>query len=323
MKLRFITTVLLFCMPFLLIQCATRQDVQTLDFRTRNLDNKLVELDEALTKLENRSDLAKKQSVEFVQKQQADTGETVERLHADILQTIGDIDEINHNFELFRNENKEFHEQADSRLTESLEKIDILAEQLEKITNELNEIKITRAREAEERARIAAREAELARKRPSQRSGVKVIAPQKQKTAIGATTAPSKKSAKPQRTEPGIGSYKKAYTLLKNKKYKESFRAFSRYIDSYPKGSMVPNARFWLADSLYGQKEYELAILEYQKVIDSYPKHDKAPAALLKEGFAFEKLKDNATAKIVYEKLLAEYPYSKQVDEAKKRLRKL
>jgi tol-pal system protein YbgF len=315
MKLKLITTVLLFCMPFLLIQCATRQDVQTLDFRTRNLDNKLVELDAALTKLEDRSDLAKKQSVDLVQKQQADTGETVERLHADILQTISDIEEINHNLELSRSENSEFHEQVDSRHTESLRKIEALAAQVEKITNELNEIKITRAREAEERARIAAREAEFAKKKTSQSSGVKVIQPEKQKTAKGTT--------KQQSTEPGIDSYKKAYTLHENKKYKESFRAFLKYIESYPNGSMVPNARFWLADSLYGQNEYELAILEYQKVIDSYPKHDKAAAALLKEGFAFEKLKDNATAKIVYEKLLAEYPDSNQVESARKRLKDL
>lgn len=315
MKRKFIPTVLLFCMPFLLIQCATRQDVQTLDFRTRNLDNKLVDLDAALTKLEDRSDLAKKQSVDLVQKQQADTGETVERLHADILQTISDIDEINHTLELSHTENSEFHEQVDTRFSESLEKIEALASQIAKITDELNEIKITRAREAEERARIAAREAALAKKKTSQSSGVKVIVPQKQKTAKGA--------AQQQSTEPGMDFYKKAYTLHEKKQYKESFRAFSKYIDSYPGGSMVPNARFWLADSLYSQNEYELAILEYQKVIDSYPKHDKAAAALLKEGFAFEKLKDNATAKIVYEKLLAEYPDSNQVETARKRLRKL
>lgn len=323
MKIKIITFMMFFCMPFLLIQCASRQDVQTLDFRTRNLDNKLVELDEALTKLENRSDLAKKQSVEIVQKQQAGIGETVERLHADILQTTGDIDEINHNFELFRNENTEFQEQANSQLNESLEMINSLIEQLEKTTTELNEIKIARAREAEERARIAAREAELAKKRTPQRRGVKVIYPKKQKTAKGANAASSKKPAKKQRTEPGIKLYKKAYKLHKAKKYQESFRAFTKYIESYPNGSMMPNAMFWLAEGFYEQKDYSLAMLEYQKVIKRYPQHDKAAAALLKQGFSFEKSKDNSTAKLVYEKLLAEYPDSKQVDTAKKRLKKL
>ena len=315
MRINFYTGLFLFCMPFLLIQCATRQDVQTLDFRTRNLDNKLVELDEALTKLENRSDLAKKQTVDIVQKQQAGIGETVERLQSDILQSIGEMDEMSHTIDLFRSENDEFHDQTESQLAEALEKINELAEQLEKVATDLNEIKIARAREAEERARIAALEAERAKKRRQQQSVIKVIRPRKVKTA--------KKDVQQKSNEPGMASYKKAYGLYKKKKYEESFHAFSKYIDSYPQGSMVPNARFWLADSLYGQKEYELAILEYQKVIDSYPQHEKAAAALLKEGLAFERLKDNTTAVIVYEKLLAEYPSSKQVEAAQKRLKKI
>ena len=59
-----------------------------------------------------------------------------------------------------------------------------------------------------------------------------------------------------------------------------------------PKGKYLEEARFGLAESLYGTKEYEEAILTYQKLIKSYPKSKHIPEALYKQALSFLNLKD-------------------------------
>lgn len=143
--------------------------------------------------------------------------------------------------------------------------------------------------------------------------------PEKAKTVEKKKPAPvdKKKSAaseKPAATEEQAKSlYDEGIDSFNAKKYQEAYAAFNNYLEKHPKGSLAPNARFWLGECLYNQQDYELAILEYQKVFVDFPKNGKTPAALLKQGLAFEKLKDRETAKLVYLKLQAEY---KESDEA-------
>jgi len=308
----------------LLTHCATQQDVQNLDFRMRYMDNKLVDMTREMNKIANRPDIASKSTVDQVQKQQAGIGDNVERLQADILQAMSALDENNHKMETMRAETGRQIDALNTQITDLTKINELLSAKIDKQQEELNEVKIARAKEATERAIAAAKEAELAKAKAlasKQQDSVRQIEPNKTKVAkSGETNTEIKVKSS---SEPGKELYDSAYALYVTKKYDQAYRTFTKYIDDYPKGSLVPNARFWLADSLYNQNEFELAIFEYQKVIDNFPKHEKAPAALLKEGLAFEKLKDNVTAKIVYEKLLADYPKSEQVATAHERLKNL
>ena len=145
----------------------------------------------------------------------------------------------------------------------------------------------------------------------------------KKKISGSSTTGAPKQEGVKTAGDPAKRLYDSGMAAFAAKKFQDAYGAFTNYIEKYPKGKLIANARFWLGDSLYSQKEYELAILEYQKVIADYPKHDKAPAALLKQGLAFEKLKDTETAKLVYYKLDDDYPGSKEAAAGKKRLQKL
>ncbi len=111
--------------------------------------------------------------------------------------------------------------------------------------------------------------------------------------------------------------------LFKQEKYRDAYNSFAEYLDKNPSDSQAVNARYYGAESLYGDKDYELAILEFQKIIVEHPKHDLAPKSLYKQGLAFEKIGDPETARIVYNKLVDTYPKSEAVDSAKTRLESL
>lgn len=181
------------------------------------------------------------------------------------------------------------------------------------------------AEAAEEAKTRAAAKAKKAREAATSADKPKIITPENSKKVVTITTAkavttPNQAVAENNEKNPAKVLYDAGIAAFTAKKFQEAYASFTNYIDKYPQGDFVANARFWLGDSLYGQDEYELAILEYQKVIADYPKHNKAPAALLKQGLAFEKLKDTETAKLVYYKLVDDYPDSKEAAVGQKKL---
>lgn len=104
----------------------------------------------------------------------------------------------------------------------------------------------------------------------------------------------------------------------------ESFKAnnmaaartsLAQFVEQHQSHELVPNARYWIGETYYGEKNYEQAILEFQEVIKLYPKKDKAPAAMLKQALSFKALKDVKSSRYVLSRLVQDYPKS---DEAKK-----
>ncbi|MDK9718827.1 MAG: tol-pal system protein YbgF [Trichlorobacter sp.] len=87
------------------------------------------------------------------------------------------------------------------------------------------------------------------------------------------------------------------------------------FIEKNSSHDLVPNARYWIGETYYGEKNYEQAILEFQEVVKQYPKKEKAPAAMLKQALSFKALKDLKSTQYLLKRLIADYPKS---DEAKK-----
>lgn len=87
------------------------------------------------------------------------------------------------------------------------------------------------------------------------------------------------------------------------------------FIEKNANHDLVPNARYWIGETYYGEKNYEQAILEFQEVVKQYPKKEKAPAAMLKQALSFKALKDLKSTQYLLKRLIADYPKS---DEAKK-----
>ena len=330
--------ILLLCLLPLLCHCASTQDVQNLNMRLRTLNNKLVEMEKDVDVVQDTAGT----SVDRVRRQQAGLGDSVDRLHTDLLQVKGQLDESRNRSRNLQNANKEVIAELDSRILGISATVSDLSERLTRLETDLSEIRSARAREAAARAEAAAREAKRAREKAEKkavraRTGdhIHEIIPARVKKKGGSvetasaarSSEPDLRVAEPVRTEktsgPGQEMYDEALSLFKAKKYQESYDLFSTYIEKYPSGKLAVNARFWSADCLFKQKEYALSILEYQNVIADHPRHAKAPAALLKQGLAFESLEDNETAKIVYKKLLADYSTSEQAATARRKLDKL
>jgi tol-pal system protein YbgF len=336
---------LLLSTPFLW-QCASQQDMHSVELRMRTLDTRLVDLNRNIDHLENRT------------VQQAAMGSNLDRLEAELLQAKALIDENihflknaekenNRRFQIMQQEYEQRHQAMlrdfQQRLTQLEQQneqirgdlinqiatqqteIHQLTRRLEQASMGLEELRRARVAEAAEQAAAAAKAAEQARQVAAKASEPREIAPEHPpKRPAGTTSSEESTSSRPA-AERGLGNelYERAYSLLKSERYKEAYNAFLDFIEKNPGNSLMPSARFWLADSLYQQKEYELAILEYQKVISDYPKDSKAPAAMLKQGLAFEQLKDKETARIIYRKLQNEYPGSEQAGTAKTRMDKM
>jgi len=319
---------LVLCLIPLLAQCvASEQELKGVDLRLRTMDNRMVNIERDVGELKNE---AGKGTVEKIRKQQAAVDNTTDRLKTELLQIKGQLEETSHINRKQQEEDTRLREEVHSRYTELTEKTDQLAERLDAmtvkldtITAELETIKAARTREAAERALAAARAAQKAKEMAEQSAAPREIVPEQTKKKIKEDDKKPEPSAPAVALDPEKALYDRGLSFFKEKRYKEAYNTFSEYIDTYPKGTMSANARFWQGDCLFKQNEFELAILEYQKVIADFPNHRKAPAALLKQGMAFEKLNDNETAKIVYRKLVNEYPKSEQLPIAKNRLESL
>jgi tol-pal system protein YbgF len=340
MRTAFTLTILLGLTP-LLWNCASQQDMQSMELRMRTMDNRMVDLDKNINLLENRTT------------RQAAMTTTMDRLESELLQVKSRIDENAH---FLRNSEKDTnsrfqslqqeHEQRYQTLLKALQQrlhqlekdneqlkiqlVDYIATlkteihqlnaRLEQTTAGVEEFRRNRVKETAEQAAAAARAAEQARQAAVRATEPREIVPDNPvKRQPGAA---EEKSA----DRPAAGRnelYDRAYSLFKSEKYKEAYNTFHDFIEKNPGNSMLPSARFWLAESLFNQKEFELAILEYQKVISDYPKDSNAPISLFKQGMAFEQLKDGETAKIIYRKLVKDYPGSEQARTAQGRLEKL
>jgi len=114
-------------------------------------------------------------------------------------------------------------------------------------------------------------------------------------------------------------AYEAAYTLLKEKQFKEAREKFSAFIKRFPKDGLAGNAQFWIGESYYAEKDFESAILAYETLIKNYPHNEKIPGALLKQGLSFAELGDKKTAKVILDKLIEKYPDSREAALAKKK----
>jgi len=325
--------------PFL-AGCVTDQDFRSLELQFRNMDNRMVALENQVQEI-NRGG----SSVELVKKQQAGLSSNLDRLNAELMQVKGQLDESRHRYRNLQSENKNLGEelkkiqQLEQKTGELQERIGSMESsnteidtRLSTVDTHLADIKETQTMAATRAAEEARKKAEAADRAEAAAKSVQPheIAPEKtKKTPTEAkrqqTVEQTSPPAPPQKQGESSGNktYDEALELFKAKKYKESQELFSEFIKKNPDNDLSVNARFWVGDCLYNQNEFALAILEYQNVIADYPNHTKAPAALFKQAMAFENLQDKDTAKIVYKKIIAEYPKSDQIEAAKKKLEEL
>ena len=111
--------------------------------------------------------------------------------------------------------------------------------------------------------------------------------------------------------------YDYAYTLLKEKNYKQAEKEFLSFIKDFEKSDLVSNALYWLGETYYVQGQYEQAVGPFADVFTKHPQSNKAPDALLKMGLSMVSLNKTAEACTAFIALPNEYP--KANEDLKKR----
>ncbi len=332
------------CSLFLLCQCATQDDLRKLNYQVRAVNQKVEEV--------------KNSTVEKLQRRQASSVNKIDRVDEEITRLKARLEENDHQQSLYHQQTakalSDMQAALEERLTIDEQKITELQKQVEQLAGGIDSMQRARIRDAEKRAREAARKAELARQRTimaaaSGSSFVKVVpAKKKIRMSNGRLVEPTRntanvRQAKPKATAPttaakatgkssvetvhssdkASGPFAKAMAEFRAKNYKAAYGDFEQVLSRNPRGEQAAKTLFYMGESLYNQGEYDLAILDYQKVISNHARDPHTPAALLKQGMSFEKLTDNETAKIIYKKLINEYAGTPEAAKAKKRLENL
>lgn len=135
----------------------------------------------------------------------------------------------------------------------------------------------------------------------------------------GAAPAPQK----PADPQAEMRDFETALSLFRGGKYKEAQAAFEGFVATYPKSSLLPNATYWLASSLYQQRQFDKAAELYGKVPANWPNDPKAPDALLARANAQVEAKDVKGAIQTLEALIQKYPTSPAADNGRTRLKTL
>lgn len=349
-------------LPFL-VQCASQSDVAELRYQLRIVNKKIEDM--------------RSSTVDPLQKRQAAAVGQMEQLEKEILEFKSQLEETYHLNQRLKEENKELQanvsnvvqEEAVKR-EEALRRVEELQRQKEaelaQLTEKLNAqqesvkaIQEARLKDAERKAKEAALNAELAKKRTqavgptSPQTGTKnttqiqsdkkkvvskkegdAEAPAQEKTKTPpapATPAPTpeKSAQSSQEQAPPAASieqpdntFKKAQALFDKNSFAEALPLFEQIAANSSEKEGV-DARYMMGECLFNQKEYDKAIMQYQKIISQHSSHAKAPAAMLKQGMAFEKLADKETAKVIYKKLLKKHASAPEAAKAQEHLGKL
>jgi tol-pal system protein YbgF len=317
--------------PFL-VQCASQDEVNRLNYQLRVMNKKLNDM--------------KTETVEDMQKRQAASADQIDQLQNEIMTLRGQLEETANLNKTLSEKNRE---EREAGLKQTQEQDKAKEARIEELSKRLELLQSTKVKEAERKATEAARHAEEAKAKASDPKKItpkpenesnrimadkkKSVKEQTPETATVSKTPPppppsSSSQQKPPAkaaeapapaSSPSNDAYNQAKAEYEKGNFQGAFKHFEGYIGKNETGEKSIEARYMMGECLFKQKEYDQSILQYQKIVSNYPQHPKAAAALLRQGMAFESLSDKDTAKIIYKKIISAYGNSPEAATAKQR----
>jgi tol-pal system protein YbgF len=109
-------------------------------------------------------------------------------------------------------------------------------------------------------------------------------------------------SAKPQ------DEYDLAYGYILHKDYALAEQAFRDFLKKYPSENLVPDAQYWLGESLFQRQRYRDAAEAFLAVSTKYEKSGKAPNSLLRLGQSLAALHQKEAACATLSEVGRKYP---------------
>ena len=102
--------------------------------------------------------------------------------------------------------------------------------------------------------------------------------------------------------------YDLAYGYILRRDYALADQAFRVFLQSHPEDRLVPDANYWLGESLYQRQQFNDAAQTFLDVYNKYPKSAKAPEALLRLGQSLAALKEKEAACAAFGEVTRKYP---------------
>jgi tol-pal system protein YbgF len=119
-------------------------------------------------------------------------------------------------------------------------------------------------------------------------------------TGAGAPVAPPSNSPK--------DYYDLAYGYVLRKDYAFAEDAFQTFLKKYPGDRLVPDAQFWLGESLFQRQRYDAAAEQFLAISTKHGAHAKAPDALLRLGQSLAALNQKEMACATLAEVGRKYP---------------
>lgn len=130
--------------------------------------------------------------------------------------------------------------------------------------------------------------------------------PQKSLQVTPQSNQPTKPPAQPIVADLYV-EYKKAYALVKDKKFTAAKKAFNEFITQHSKDPLAGNAYYWLGELYIIDKDFKQAKYCFNKIIKDYPSHNKVPEAIYKLGRIAYDQGDKKLAKKKMQQILEQY----------------
>jgi tol-pal system protein YbgF len=102
--------------------------------------------------------------------------------------------------------------------------------------------------------------------------------------------------------------YDLAYGYVLRKDYAYAEDAFQTFLKKYPNDKLVPDAQFWLGESLFQRQRYDAAAEQFLALSTKSTSHPKAPDALLRLGQSLAALKQKEMACATLAEVGRKYP---------------
>lgn len=102
--------------------------------------------------------------------------------------------------------------------------------------------------------------------------------------------------------------YDLAYNYMLAGDYQLAENSFRQYAQTYPDAADVPDAEYWLGESLFQQAKFTDAAETFLNAQKEHPQSPKAPEMMLKLGMSLAKLDNRETACVTYREVTKRYP---------------
>ncbi len=102
--------------------------------------------------------------------------------------------------------------------------------------------------------------------------------------------------------------YELGYNYFQAGDYSVSERVFSAFVERYPDDAKIPNAQFWLGESMFLQTKFEGAAKVFLDAHTNWPNAKIAPQTLLKLGISLAGMEQRELACATYAKVFKKYP---------------